>query len=281
MEFYVKYWKDFNSLCDFPILPTKESFLIHNNILLETIEKYLISNTHDDMDKIHIAFIGESLFHIDNIELYSGFDSTIDTIKKIKELAAKYNKKISIRIFSNLLEENLKLFKYVINEIFINNLEEVQWRAFFNLDTTAKSLDALELYIDNLYEISTYLAEHNQILKIKSCITKNTIKTFDSRGLIFKTYLELIRKFKFITEKYENFDDVFSNNKNMYILTDTEYTEFFNMIKEFFPSNINVKIINNKLGKAQVCLIENNCAYLPNYASRENFIKIVSSPYNE
>ena len=198
-------------------MPSKESLLTHNKLLLEFIRK--------NMETSVIFLEGGELFHRPDIkEVYEGFDATIETIRKINLV----NRKVSTTVFSNLLYENLDLIKYfIVKSKFLRN---ITIKTSFDLDGRFKSNKQIDLFLKNLDEVENYTCIQ---FRIKSVITKQTLKNFDENSYVWKVFRELVSKNSIEIENFKPHD-----------LDDIEYEKKFFIDNTEYKNNNLVLILN-------------------------------------
>ena len=187
--------------------------------------------------------------------MHEAFLNTLKTLRKIDKITKLYNKELHVRIFSNLLMEDISLLKFLITSVKENEINFINWRTSFDLDGRFKSNESLKIYMKNIWEISDLLNSFNNVIKIKSCITKKTIKDFNTKSYIFSCFYELINKFNFIFSRYEIIDKVTEDLKEKYFIDKETFYNFFLNIKSVLP-NFKYKYSSNILGLEPLCQIE-------------------------
>ena len=200
-------------------MPSKESLLVHNKILSDNFRP-----------RDTVSFMGGELFHRADIkELYEGFEDTIETIKKLSNMPKK------IYIFSNLLYEDLSLIKWFIKKMTAESIYPLYYTSF-DLDGRFKSNKQIDLFLKNLDEVENYTCIQ---FRIKSVITKQTLKNFDENSYVWKVFRDLhtknnrkisLNKFKAdnINDELitEYFDITNYSDKLLYDILDSLYIQY-------------------------------------------------------
>ena len=109
--------------------------------------------------------------------------------------------------------------------------------------------------MNNIREISKLLDSFNNVIKIKSCITKKAIQNFKVDSYIFSCFYELISKFNFIFSRYEIIDKVSNDLKDKYFIDKNTFYNFFLNTKVLLPK-FKYKYSSNILGLEPLCQIE-------------------------